>query len=560
MYARRLADGDTLICDRGANRVFLVNQGKGLVWQYGQTGVAGSGVDLLDGPMSADVLFNASGAITNVVICDAANHRVIEVRYGDYDAKSADAGFTRSSIVWQYGQADAAGFGVDQLVTPTSVQVFTAGVSRGNMLICDQEAHRVIEVRASDYAHGFTAASVVWRFPAAGSAPLVAPGCAMGINGTDNLVWIADAGNASVPGRVLAVATNSISGSPSGHQVVADYGPSDGTPFAGSLSAPASLWQTAAGGPLVVADPGGQRILAIGATADQATATSLKLDFGLAKRKRFVSIRCTFASVPTAQFTVSYQIDGGPLQDFGGLTDINGQFGGQSVAQSSSAAKTVLFPPLTIGKTITYWITFSRGSASSALAPELQSLAITYEPWHKKSSGHGGGGASGDRPNSSGSASANPNPSSAGGGSGSGGGIGGGSGSGSGNGTGSGRGSGSTNSAGTSDTGATGKTTAGAKPPAAVSNSQGTAGKAALPVSGYAFSYAGRAGGGEGGGGSSGSGLSFAAVGGAVVGVGLLLLAGPWAARRRLRLFVNWDPNLQRPFPAERTRDMPPRF
>lgn len=548
--ACHLADGDTLICDSGADRVFIVDKSHQKKWQYGTTGIAGSGVDLLKGPTSADELANG-----NVLICDTGNHRVIEVQYSDYAT-----GFTASSIVWRYGQPGTAGSGADELVKPTSAQVLTAGASQGNMLICDQGAQRVLEIRASDFDSsaphdGFGASSMVWQYPAAGSSTvLAAPSCAAGVNGSDNLVWIADAGSADVPGRVLGVATNSISGSPSGHQVIADYGPSGGTPFAGTLSAPASLWQTAAGGPLVVAEPGEHRVVAIGTTTALATVTSVKLDCGLAKRKRFVSIRCTFASVPTAQFTVAYQIDKGSLHYFGGT---GGQFGGTSVARSSSATKTALFPPQTIGTTITYWISLSAGSASSALTPELQSLAITYAPSHAKSSGKGGGGKSGNRANSNGSASANP--SSAGGGSGLGGGIGGGTGSGSGNGAGSGRGSGSANSTAGSNTGTTGTSAAGTKLPAAVSTSQGAA-SAAAPVSGYAFSYAGRAGGGEGGGASPTSpGLPFAPVGGAVVGVSLLLLVGPWAERRRLRLLVDWDPKLQRPFPAERTRHMPPR-
>ena len=237
VFARRLADGSTLICDGDAARVFVVtprdqvDHGGQKIWQYGVTGVAGSGVGQLDGPTSADILPNG-----NVAICDAGNHRVIVVRYADYKT-----GFSASSIVWQYGQTGVSGDGVDQLMKPTSVQVLTAGVSRGNMLICDQGARRVIEVRT-------TAISIVWRYPASGSSTdsaLVSPSCAVGtFYGSDNLVWIADAGR----GVVLGVATNStMSGRPSGHQVFAEYGPSGGTPFSGSLSAPASMVQASDG-------------------------------------------------------------------------------------------------------------------------------------------------------------------------------------------------------------------------------------------------------------------------------------------------------------------------
>ena len=256
-------------------------------------------------------------------------------------------------------------------------------------------------------------------------------------------MWIADAGR----GSVLGVATDSISGRPpSGHKVFADYGPSDGTPFSGSLSAPASLSQ-AGDGSLVVADGDGHRVVDIGTIAASALVKSLNLDCGLAKRKRFVSIRCTFASVPMAQFTVSYRIDGGSLHALGDPR--HGQFGGGSEVRSSFGAKTILLPPLTIGTRISYWVMLSTGLR--ACAPELLSLAITYEPWHAKPSGKGGGGASGNRADSSGSAS--DNSSSAGGGSGSGGGTGGGSGSGSGGGSGSGRGTGSRNSTGASSHG-----------------------------------------------------------------------------------------------------------
>ena len=280
-------------------------------WQYGQTAGAGAGVDQLDGPTSADVLPNG-----NVAICDAGNHRVIVVRAGDFKGTSggADAGFSASSIVWQYGQTGVSGDGVDQLKRPTSVQALIAGASQGNLLICDQGAQRRIEVRAQDYAHGFTDKSIVWQFPASGAgsgaSSLSAPSCALGNNGSDNLVWIADAG------RVLGVATDSISGRPGRHVVFAEYGPSDGTPFSGSLSAPASLSQ-AGNGSLVVADPGGHRVVDIGTTADSAVVVqSVNLNGGLAIRKQFVSIRCTYRAVPGAQITVSYLIDGGAPRSF----------------------------------------------------------------------------------------------------------------------------------------------------------------------------------------------------------------------------------------------------
>ena len=550
VYAGRLADGGTLICDSAAARVFIVNQSGQKEWQYGTTGVTGSGVDMLDSPTSATLCPDG-----NVAICDAGNQRVIVVRHDDYNANKAGGGFAASSIVWQYGQTGASGDGADQLVGPTSVQYLTAGVSRGNLLICDKGAARVIEVRAADFAatapnHGFSAKSIVWQYPASGSqsaaSSLISPNCAMGSNGSDNLVWIADAGS----GRVLGVATDSIAGGPTQHVVFARYGASGGTLFSGSLSAPASLSQ-ASDGSLVVADPGGHRVATIGTTAEAATVQSASLNCGLAGRKRFVSIRCTFKSVPAAPITITYRIDGGPQKS------LDRNFGGWSNIKSSSGARTILLPPQTIGTRIIYQITLT--TSSRTCAPELTSLGIAFTRWRSAAKGKGGGGASGNRANSNGNAS--ENSSSAGGGSGSGGGIGGGTGSGSGTGAGNGRGSGSSDNTAGSDTGSAGQSAAGAKVPAAVSKSGGSAGAATLSVSGYAFAASGTAGGGEGGGVSPASaGLPLASVAGAVLVVVLLLLAGPWAARRRLRLFVNWDAKLLRPFPAERTRDMPRRW
>ncbi len=543
--ARRLAGGRTLICDSGAARVFIIDDQSGKVeWQYGETGAAGSGPDRLDAPTSAAVLSDG-----NVVICDAGNHRVIVVRAGDYNATSADAGFTADSIVWQYGTTGVSGDGVDQLVTPTSAQRLTAGASRDNVLICDAGAARVIEVRYADYAssgssHGFTAGSIVWQYPASGSETaslLSSPSWALGSYGADNVVWIADAGRRSV----LGVATGSISGRPTRHQKFAEYGSSSGTPFSGSLSAPAALSQ-ATDGRLAVADPGGRRVVVLGTTTDAGSVTSRSLDCGLSKRKRFATIRCTFARVPSAPIAVSYLIDSGSWK-------LLGMFGGKSDMSAGSGAKTVPFPPLTAGQRISYQVTLSTGSR--ACAPALRSLTISYEPWRSKMSGSGGGGVSGNRRDSNGGSGTYNYPVSSGGsGAGSGGGVGGGTGSGSGSGAGNGRGSGSSGNAAGSDTGAAGGSSSGVEMPSAVSTSTG--GAATRSVSGYVIKASGVAGGGEGGGAS----LAFAGlplVPLAALVVGAALMVGPGAGRRRLRLFADWDPELVRPFPAERTRGRP---
>ena len=551
--ARRLADGRTLIVDKAAARVFIVNPAGDLVWQYGEVGQPGAGVDRLDAPTWAEVLNDG-----NVAICDVGNHRVIVVRAVDYAATAADAGFRADSIVWQYGTTGVSGAGVDELVTPASVQPLTAGAAHGNMLICDTGAGRVVEVRASDFSasashHGFTAGSVVWQYPESGSstASLSAPGSALGSNGSDNIVWIADTGG----GRVLGVATGSISGRPSRHDVFAEYGPSGGTPLAGSLSAPAALSQ-ASDGRLAVADPGGQRVVVLGTTSEVASVVSKSLDLGLAGRKRFVSVTSAFALVPTAPITVLYRIDGG-------ASKVLGSFGGGSDMSGGSGVKTIPFPPLTVGSRISYQVVFTTGSR--AFAPVLQSLTISYEPWRSKTSGSGGGGASGNRRNSNGAAGTYSYPATSGGsGSGSGGGVGGGTGSGSGSGTGHGRGSGSSGSVYGTDSGAdSGVSSMGADLPSSV-DPAATAPGSEASVSGYRMKAAGFAGGGEGG----GSALDTSAANGWLLvpaSVGLLsaILLGVPAlmTRRHVRLYAEYDVARPRALPADQgpsARLLPP--
>ncbi len=104
-------DGLVLICDEGADRIFIIDASASdqVVWQYGSTDLPGSGVDHLDSPTSAEWLpiAGATGSdftrYGNVAICDTANHRVIVVRAADYTGAGSDAGFSALSIVWQYG-------------------------------------------------------------------------------------------------------------------------------------------------------------------------------------------------------------------------------------------------------------------------------------------------------------------------------------------------------------------------------------------------------------------------------------------------------------------------
>src|SRR5579859_6790695 len=86
--AERIGDGLTLLAGTGIpagassflpngcvdNRVIVVNRGGHIVWQYGQTGVTGSGPNELNVPVFAIQLPNH-----NFLITDQGNNRIIEV-------------------------------------------------------------------------------------------------------------------------------------------------------------------------------------------------------------------------------------------------------------------------------------------------------------------------------------------------------------------------------------------------------------------------------------------------------------------------------------------------
>jgi len=113
-------------CPNGCqdNRVILVDPGGNIVWQYGQTGVPGSGFNQLNTPVQNTWLPNA-----HVLITDQLNERVIEVTL---DHK----------IVWQYGTTGTSGCGANQLNNPNSAEL----LANGHILIADESNNRVIEV------------------------------------------------------------------------------------------------------------------------------------------------------------------------------------------------------------------------------------------------------------------------------------------------------------------------------------------------------------------------------------------------------------------------------
>ena len=116
------------------NRVILVDRHGSIVWQYGQTGVPGSGKDQLNTPVQATALPNG-----HVLITDQLNERVIEVT-DDH------------RIVWQYGQTGVSGAGTDELNNPNSAQL----LPNGHILIADENNNRVIEVNRDH--------KIVWQY------------------------------------------------------------------------------------------------------------------------------------------------------------------------------------------------------------------------------------------------------------------------------------------------------------------------------------------------------------------------------------------------------------
>ena len=130
----------TLICDRDAFRVWVVDEGKRVVWQYGVTGEEGLGINHLMDPFCARYSELDGGT---VVIADTHEaSRVIVVRYGDYVAGAPDNGFTGQSIVWSYGTPGSAGSGPGQLDKPHGVD----RLASGNILVADENAQQVIEI------------------------------------------------------------------------------------------------------------------------------------------------------------------------------------------------------------------------------------------------------------------------------------------------------------------------------------------------------------------------------------------------------------------------------
>lgn len=157
-WAERLAHGLTVIAGTGIpagadpllpsgcadNRVILVNEKGDILWQYGQAGVAGSGPNELNVPVSAIQLPNRDFLIT-----DQSNNRIIEVNHA-------------KDIVWSYGPTSGPG----ALSSPNSAEL----LRNGHILIADEGNNRVIEITRSgtivwEYDAGINLAAFASRLP-----------------------------------------------------------------------------------------------------------------------------------------------------------------------------------------------------------------------------------------------------------------------------------------------------------------------------------------------------------------------------------------------------------
>lgn len=129
-----------LITDQANQRVILVSLAKRIEWQYGTTGVSGSGPNQLNNPNSAEVLDNG-----DVLIADENNNRVIEISPGGRLMQTFTA----------HGSVSGA--------------AFASRLPNGDTLITDSNNNRIVEVDNGD--------NVVWQYftntgPGSNAAPL----------------------------------------------------------------------------------------------------------------------------------------------------------------------------------------------------------------------------------------------------------------------------------------------------------------------------------------------------------------------------------------------------
>jgi len=141
VQATYLPNGHIFITDQANERIIEVAiSNKKIVWQYGMTGVSGTGPNQLNNPNAAELLENR-----HILISDENNNRAIEV---DRD-KNLVATFTAGGTV--------------------SGVAFASRLENGDTLITDSNNSRIVEVDKND--------AVVWQYftntdPASNLAPL----------------------------------------------------------------------------------------------------------------------------------------------------------------------------------------------------------------------------------------------------------------------------------------------------------------------------------------------------------------------------------------------------
>jgi hypothetical protein len=132
-----LPNRHVLITDQANERVIEVDvASKGIVWQYGTTGVSGNGPNQLNNPNCALLLENG-----HILICDENNNRAIEV------TRTLPLG---GDIVWQYGSGDP------NVNEPVSGLAFASRLKDGHTLLTDSNHNRIVEIDANK--------NVVWEY------------------------------------------------------------------------------------------------------------------------------------------------------------------------------------------------------------------------------------------------------------------------------------------------------------------------------------------------------------------------------------------------------------
>jgi hypothetical protein len=143
-----------IITDQANERIIVVDLHRNIVWQYGTTGVAGSGPNQLNNPNSAEVLENG-----HILIADESNNRVIEVTPAGNIVKT----FTESGAL--------------------SGAAFASRLPNGDTLISDSNNNRIVEVDHND--------TIVWQYVTnlgAGSNPNPLPTRGIRLRNGDTLI------------------------------------------------------------------------------------------------------------------------------------------------------------------------------------------------------------------------------------------------------------------------------------------------------------------------------------------------------------------------------------